>query len=46
MSRLQQVFKTARDQDRAVFIPYITAGDPSLERTIEVIEALEGRARC
>ncbi len=41
MSRLQQVFKTARDQDRAVFIPYITAGDPSLERTIEVIEALE-----
>jgi tryptophan synthase alpha chain len=41
MSRLQQVFKTARDEDRAVFIPYITAGDPSLERTLEVIGALE-----
>ncbi len=41
MSRLEQTFKAARDEDRAVFIPYITAGDPSLQRTAEVIDALE-----
>ena len=41
MSRLEQVFKTAQNENRAVFIPYITAGDPSLKRTAEIIEALE-----
>ena len=41
MSRLEQTFKTARKEGRAAFIPYITAGDPSLRRTAEVIEALE-----
>lgn len=41
MSRLEQTFKTARDEGRAVFIPYITAGDPSLTRTAEIVEALE-----
>ncbi len=41
MSRIESVFKTARAEDRAVFIPYITAGDPSLKRTAEIIEALE-----
>lgn len=41
MSRLGQVFKTAAVEGRAAFIPYITAGDPSLERTAEIIDALE-----
>ena len=41
MSRIEQAFKTARDENRAVFIPYITAGDPSLKRTAEIIDALE-----
>lgn len=41
MSRIQQVFKKAREEDRAAFIPYITAGDPSLKRTSEIIDALE-----
>lgn len=41
MSRLQQIFKKARDEGRAAFIPYITAGDPSLKRTSEIIDALE-----
>ena len=41
MSRIEQIFKTARGEDRAVFIPYITAGDPSLERTAQIIDALE-----
>ena len=40
MSRLEQIFKKARGENRAVFIPYITAGDPSLKRTAEIIDAL------
>lgn len=41
MNRLQQVFKTAREENRAAFIAYITAGDPSLKRSAEIIDALE-----
>ena len=41
MNRIQQIFKKAREENRAAFIPFITAGDPSLQRTSEVIDALE-----
>ena len=40
MSRLGEVFRNAKREKRAVFIPYITAGDPSLERSIEIVRAL------
>ena len=41
MSRIADAFKTARREGRAAFVPYITAGDPSLERTVEIAAALE-----
>lgn len=40
MSRLAEAFRAAKKDHRAAFIPYITAGDPSLERTVELIRAL------
>ena len=40
MSRLSEVFRNAKREKRAVFIPYVTAGDPSLERSIEIVRAL------
>jgi tryptophan synthase alpha chain len=41
MKRLHAAFKHASRDRRAAFIPYITGGDPSLERTVELIRALE-----
>ena len=41
MSRIFDAFKIAKREGRAAFVPYITAGDPSLERTVEVAAALE-----
>ncbi len=40
MSRLDEVFRTAKREKRAAFIAYITAGDPSLARTVELVRAL------
>ncbi len=40
MSRLSDVFRNARREKRAVFVPYVTAGDPSLERSVEIVRAL------
>ncbi len=40
MSRLSDVFGNAKREKRAVFVPYITAGDPSLERSVEIVRAL------
>ena len=42
MTRLARVFGRARDEGRAAFIPYLTAGDPSLDATIRLARALEG----
>ncbi len=39
--RLAQTFATARTRKRPAFVAYITAGDPSLEKTIDVVAALE-----
>jgi tryptophan synthase alpha chain len=39
--RLQEAFRKAGREKRAAFIPYITAGDPNLERTLEIVRALD-----
>lgn len=41
MSRISDAFRNAKQEGRAAFIPYVTAGDPSLERTVEIAFALE-----
>ena len=43
MNRIEKVFKTLKGKERKAFIPYIMAGDPSLEKTEEVVSLLE---RC
>lgn len=40
MSRLQQRFKSLREQSRSALIPFITAGDPYPEATIDIMHAL------
>lgn len=41
MTRIEANFKTLRREKRKAFIPYITAGDPSLEGTEQIIFELE-----
>lgn len=41
MSRLRDAFRTAGRAKRAAFVPYVTAGDPSLARTVDIVHALE-----
>jgi tryptophan synthase alpha chain len=41
VSRLRGAFRSAARQDRAAFVPYITAGDPTLEATLGLALALE-----
>jgi len=43
LSRITQAFASARCGGRVAFIPYLTAGDPSPERTVDLVLALE---RC
>jgi len=40
MSRIAETFTTLREQGRTALIPFVTAGDPSLETTYEVVLAL------
>lgn len=40
MSRIAEVFAAARRAGRAAFIPYVTAGDPTLHRTVGLARAL------
>ncbi len=40
MSRLGEAFTVARKAKRAAFVAYVTAGDPSLARTVELARAL------
>ena len=40
MSRISEAFALARKERRAAFIAYVTAGDPTLDRTVEVVRAL------
>ena len=41
MTRIAEAFKTARREGRAAFVPYVTGGDPTLQRTVELAGALE-----
>jgi tryptophan synthase alpha chain len=40
VSRLSDAFRDAKREKRAAFVPYVTAGDPSLERSVEIVRAL------
>ncbi|HEX5055244.1 MAG TPA: tryptophan synthase subunit alpha [Gammaproteobacteria bacterium] len=40
MSRLQQTFRALRESRRTALIPYITAGDPHPEVTVEMMHAM------
>lgn len=40
MNQIQEVFTNLKKENKAAFIPYITAGDPSLEKTGEMIFTL------
>src|SRR5215470_8787890 len=40
-SRIADAFRRAKAEDRAAFIPYLTAGDPSPEATVAMAQALE-----
>jgi tryptophan synthase alpha chain len=41
MNRIEKRFKELAERGEAAFIPYITAGDPTLERTAELVIELE-----
>ncbi len=41
MSRIEKTFKKLKKENKKAFIPYIMAGDPSLEKTIENVMLLE-----
>jgi tryptophan synthase alpha chain len=40
-TRIQKLFERTRKEGRAALIAYVTAGDPSPERTAEIVAALE-----
>jgi tryptophan synthase alpha chain len=40
-TRIQKLFDRTRKENRAAFIAYVTAGDPSPEQTPEIVAALE-----
>ncbi len=40
MSRVGEAFAAARRAQRAAFVAYVTAGDPTLDRTVELAAAL------
>ena len=41
MNRIEKVFKKLKAQNKKAFIPYIMAGDPSLEKTEEIVLMFE-----
>lgn len=40
MNRIQTTFDSLKQQDRKALIPFITAGDPSLDKTVPLMHAL------
>src|SRR3954463_14879454 len=43
MSRIDQLFSDLRSQKRKAFMPFVTAGDPDLDFTADVIRELAAR---
>ncbi|MGA7126345.1 MAG: tryptophan synthase subunit alpha, partial [Chthoniobacterales bacterium] len=41
MNRIEEKFAALKSENRSAFIVYITGGDPSLEKTIEIAATLE-----
>ena len=41
MTRIEKTFARLRSEKRKAFIPYITAGDPRLDITIDLVISLE-----
>src|ERR1700739_1899189 len=41
MNRIDEKFAALKGENRSAFIVYITGGDPSLEKTIEIAATLE-----
>ena len=41
MNRIDQKFETLGSEGRKAFIPYLTAGDPDLDATLEIVLAME-----
>ncbi len=41
MNRIEKVFRKLKTEGKKAFIPYVMAGDPSLERTGEIVLTLE-----
>ncbi|MEA3366224.1 MAG: tryptophan synthase subunit alpha, partial [Candidatus Hydrogenedentes bacterium] len=41
MNRIEARFQELQAAEKKAFIPYITAGDPTLDRTAEIVMALE-----
>src|SRR5438874_6853033 len=41
MTRIETKFAQLKAESRKAFIPYITAGDPNLDTTLELVFALE-----
>lgn len=41
MNRIEKTFKKLKKENQKAFIPYIMAGDPSLEKTVENVKLLE-----
>lgn len=41
VNRIDEKFAALREEGRSAFIAYITGGDPTLEKTVEIAEALD-----
>lgn len=41
MNRIDEKFKTLKEQNKKALIPYVTAGTPTIEKTAEIVLAVE-----
>ena len=42
MSRLKDTFARLKKEGRSAFIPFVSAGDPDMETSLAILEALPG----
>jgi tryptophan synthase alpha chain len=40
-NRIHEAFARAKAENRGALMPYLTAGDPTLDKTVEILQALE-----